>query len=300
MATTPAPDYSSVVSATGFLRPRASRSISDFQTHLAESPRVLALLGAGLSAPSGLPTFRGTGGLWRTHDAKQLSTPQAFDENPGLVWEFYLERRAAAKEAKPNRAHFALSELAKRVPGFMAISMNIDGLSERATHPPAQISFLHGSLFSIRCTTCPHTIHDEAAEAVITTLPTALASSSTSYLSAASIPICPACHTGLLRPGVVWFGEALPSATLASLYAWIEAAPSIDTMLVIGTSAEVYPATAYIEAARKKLARVAVVNAEQEDPGLLGLEEQDWYFQGDAEELVPEMLKEVVGEIRDA
>ncbi|KAF2502515.1 DHS-like NAD/FAD-binding domain-containing protein [Lophium mytilinum] len=271
--------------------------MSDFQIHLTESPRILALLGAGLSAPSGLPTFRGAGGLWWMHDAKQLSTPQAFDENPGLVWEFYLERRAAAKEARPNAAHFALAELARRVPEFNAISMNIDGLSERAGHPPAQISFLHGNLFSIRCTTCPHTIHDEAAEAIIAALTTALAHSSTSNLSAASVPTCPACHTGLLRPGVVWFGEALPSATLASLYAWIEAAPSIDTMLVIGTSAEVYPATAYIEAARKKLARVAVVNIEQEDPGLLGLEEQDWYFQGDAGDLVPEMLKKVVEEL---
>jgi hypothetical protein len=125
--TTSIPDYSSVVSATGFLRPRASRSISSFQTHLTESPRILALLGAGLSAPSGLPTFRGAGGLWKTHDAKQLSTPQAFEENPGLVWEFYLERRAAAREARPNRAHVVLAELARRVTGFMAISMNIDG-----------------------------------------------------------------------------------------------------------------------------------------------------------------------------
>jgi NAD-dependent SIR2 family protein deacetylase len=142
-------------------------------------------------------------------------------------------------------------------------------------------------------------MHGEPADAVIASLTNALTSSPTQSLILASIPTCPACYTGLLRPGVVWFGESLPSATLASLYAWIEAAPSIDTMLVVGTSAEVYPATAYIEAAREKGARVAIVNVEQEDPGLLGLEEQDWYFQGDAGELVPELVREVVGQVKD-
>ena len=121
------PDYSDVVSATGFLRPRASRSLSSFGDHLAVSNRIVALVGAGLSAPSGLPTFRGAGGLWRTHDAKELATPKAFDANPGLVWTFFLERRRAALSARPNAAHVALAELAKRCDGFLTISMNIDG-----------------------------------------------------------------------------------------------------------------------------------------------------------------------------
>lgn len=127
MALEPPPDYSSVVSATGFLRPRASRSMSTFQDHLAASSRILALLGAGISAPSGLPTFRGVGALWRTLDPKQLSTPQAFEDDPSLVWTFYEERRQAAMKAQPNAAHVALAELAKRRAGFLAISMNIDG-----------------------------------------------------------------------------------------------------------------------------------------------------------------------------
>jgi NAD-dependent SIR2 family protein deacetylase len=105
----------------------------------------------------------------------------------------------------------------------------------------------------------------------------------------------------LLRPGIVWFTESLPLPILQSASAWInkgsEDESNIDLMLVIGTSALVYPATAYIEAARKKGARVAVVDIAKEDPSLLGLEEQDWYFQGDAAELVPEMLKPVVGEL---
>ena len=126
MTSTP-PDYSSVVSATGFLRPRASRSLSSFRTHLLESPRVLALLGAGLSASSGLPTFRGVGGVWRTHDAVQLSTPQAFEADPGLVWTFYAERRKAAGAVSPNAGHRALAALARANKGFLAVSMNIDG-----------------------------------------------------------------------------------------------------------------------------------------------------------------------------
>ena len=121
------PDYSSVVSATGFLRPRASRSLSSFQTHLLESPRILALLGAGLSAPSGIPTFRGVGGVWRTHDAFQLCTPQGFEADPELVWTFYAERRKAARAASPNAAHKALAALARAKKGFLAVGMNIDG-----------------------------------------------------------------------------------------------------------------------------------------------------------------------------
>lgn len=130
MSSEAAPDYSSVVSATGFLLPKASRSLADFQEHIIISHRILALAGAGLSAPSGLPTFRGVGGLWRNYDAKQLSTPQAFDQDPALVWTFYLERRNAARNAKPNDAHVALAELAKKRPEFLMISMNIDGRSD--------------------------------------------------------------------------------------------------------------------------------------------------------------------------
>ncbi|KAF2194202.1 putative SIR2 family histone deacetylase [Zopfia rhizophila CBS 207.26] len=289
------PDYSSVVSATGFLRPRASRSIPDFEDHLVISRRILALLGAGLSASSGLPTFRGAGGLWQTHDVKQLSTPAAFEEDPGLVWTFYLERRKAARNTKPNKAHEALAELARKKQGFLAISMNIDGLSERAAHPPDQLRFLHGNLFDVKCTRCDLILAGEAGDAAIQSIEKLMTESKSPKLHREDIPGCPKCQTGLLRPGVVWFTEPLPPGTLSSVYAWIDAEPTIDTMLVIGTSAEVYPGTAYFEAARKKGARVAVVNLDQEDVGLLALEEQDWYFQGDAAVLVPEILKLVIG-----
>ncbi|OCK86094.1 DHS-like NAD/FAD-binding domain-containing protein [Lepidopterella palustris CBS 459.81] len=297
MPPSPPPDYSSVISATGFLRPRASRSLSTFQSHLSVSVRTLSLLGAGLSAPSGLQTFRGLGGLWRTYDAKELSTPAAFERNPALVWTFYLERRRAARAAHPNKAHKALAEMAQRVgvEGFLAISMNIDGLSERAGHPPEALKLLHGNLFDIKCTKCEHILQGDAADEVIQSLEKPSAESSGSpALRREDIPKCSSCQSGLLRPAVVWFNEPLPFETLSSIYSWIQASPTIDTMLVIGTSAEVYPATAYIEVARQKGARIAVVNVEKEDVGLLALEEQDWYFEGHAAVLVPEMLSETV------
>lgn len=101
--------------------------LESFSNHLRYSERVLALCGAGLSAASGLPTFRGAGGLWRSYDAVSLATPAAFNENPGLVWQFYSYRRHMALKAKPNAAHYALAELAKRKKGFLTLTQNVDG-----------------------------------------------------------------------------------------------------------------------------------------------------------------------------
>jgi NAD+-dependent protein deacetylase sirtuin 5 len=102
--------------------------LESFSKHLQSSNRILALLGAGLSASSGLPTFRGAGGLWRNQEAVSLATPEAFEENPGLVWQFYSYRRHMALKAQPNRAHYALAELARKKPNFMTVSQNVDGI----------------------------------------------------------------------------------------------------------------------------------------------------------------------------
>lgn len=104
-----------------------STDIPSFRRCLSLSRRVLVLVGAGLSASSGIPTFRGTDGLWRHHDVAKLATPDGFAENPRLVWEFYAERLQEARSARPNRAHYALAELARRRPDFLTISQNIDG-----------------------------------------------------------------------------------------------------------------------------------------------------------------------------
>jgi hypothetical protein len=105
----------------------SATDLESFTTHLQSSRRILALLGAGISASSGLPTFRGAGGLWRSHDAVSLATPEAFNADPGLVWQFYSYRRHMARLAKPNRAHYALAELARRKEGFATLSQNVDG-----------------------------------------------------------------------------------------------------------------------------------------------------------------------------
>ncbi len=104
-----------------------SADLESFSACIKSADRILALLGAGLSASSGLPTFRGAGGLWRSHDAMQLATPEAFNNDPGLVWQFYSYRRHMALQAKPNKAHFALAELARRKENFITLSQNVDG-----------------------------------------------------------------------------------------------------------------------------------------------------------------------------
>lgn len=107
--------------------PRMQRSIRTFQECLRNSTNIVALCGAGLSASSGLPTFRGAGGMWRTHEATDLATPQAFERDPALVWQFYSYRKHMALQVKPNKAHYALAELDRKMPGFITITQNVDG-----------------------------------------------------------------------------------------------------------------------------------------------------------------------------
>ncbi len=108
--------------------PLPPSDLESFASHLQSSKYILALLGAGLSASSGLPTFRGAGGLWRNHIATDLATPEAFENDPALVWQFYSYRRHMALRARPNRAHYALAELARRKEGFLTLSQNVDGM----------------------------------------------------------------------------------------------------------------------------------------------------------------------------
>ncbi|KAL1970042.1 hypothetical protein VTN77DRAFT_6447 [Rasamsonia byssochlamydoides] len=317
----------------------SAADLQSFSQYLQGCTRILALLGAGLSASSGLPTFRGAGGLWRSFDATSLATPEAFNEHPGLVWQFYSYRRHMALKAKPNRAHFALAELAKRNKNFITLSQNVDGLSPRAQHPPEQLHLLHGSLFDIKCTSfyCNYSRKDEFTDPIVPALaiPTegpqpepsvddktgeqatqalhgAMQASQTEQtgreldisdprvpiptLKVEDLPQCPQCK-GLLRPGVVWFGEPLPVRTIEAVDRWIRESPRIDLMLVIGTSAKVWPAAGYVDKARAKGARVAVVNMDPNDIPGDGLEPGDWFFQGDAGVIVPEILKSVIGEV---
>lgn len=126
--------------------------LESFQEHLNKSTRILALIGAGLSASSGLPTFRGAGGLWRTHEATDLATPEAFSRDPGLVWQFYSYRRHMALKAKPNPAHYALAELARKKEKFLALSQNVDGTDNPPTSPPLPRNLaLYCGMLTVTC-----------------------------------------------------------------------------------------------------------------------------------------------------
>ncbi|KAK6361507.1 hypothetical protein TWF730_005230 [Orbilia blumenaviensis] len=248
-----------------------------FKTHLLKSKRILALCGAGLSASSGLATFRGAGGLWRTHDAMSLATPQAFVKDPSLVWQFYSARRQAAFSAKPNAAHLALAALSVKNKDFITVTQNVDGLSPRAGHPPEQLYPVHGALSTVKCTSvfCSYTEYNNFKMALTPALgPTrapADADTQPANIPLNELPFCPKCKIGMMRPGVVWFNETLPNDLLEGIDEWIDQGP-IDLCLVIGTTGKVWPAAGYIEICKEKGARVAVINMEiNDDPHLGGV-----------------------------
>lgn len=222
---------------------------------------VAALTGAGVSAESGVPTFRGNNGLWKQYRAEDLATPEAFARDPKLVWEWYDWRRALIAGVKPNAGHYALAELEKRVPNFTLITQNVDDLHDAAGS--RNVLKVHGSIWSVRCTGC-------GQERIDRTSPLA------------GIP--PRCACGaLLRPGVVWFGEALPTAVWRKAE---RAAENADLFLVIGTSALVYPAAGLATIAKRAGAQVVEINI-AETPLSHGI---DIFLKGPSAELLPQLM----------
>ena len=204
---------------------------------LAAASAVAVLTGAGISAESGIPTFRGAGGLWKNFRAVDLATPEAFAADPQLVWSWYDWRRGLIASAEPNDGHRALAEMQNRFPRFTLATQNVDGLHSRAGSVDALK--LHGDIWTLRCTACGHERQD-----LRTPLP--------------ELP--PRCSCGALeRPGVVWFGEALPTDVWEQAQ---QAAREADVFLVIGTSAVVYPAAGLVELAKTSGATVVEINVE--------------------------------------
>ena len=204
---------------------------------LAAARAIAALTGAGVSAESGVPTFRGSGGLWKDYRAEEVATPQAFQRDPRLVWEFYNYRRDLLATVEPNPAHRALAELESMRAGFTLITQNVDRLHQRAGS--RRVLELHGNIWEVRCTRCGRTF-DKTGEK----LP--------------ELPCCGECG-GLLRPCVVWFGESLP------MDVWAEAERCVaecDCLLVIGTSANVHPAAGLAWTAARAGANVIEINLE--------------------------------------
>lgn len=234
---------------------------------LRRAGRVVAMTGAGVSAESGLATFRGGGGLWEGHAVEDVATPEAFRRNPELVWRFYNARRATVRAARPNAGHTALVDLEKRWgERFTLVTQNVDGLHQAAGS--RRVLELHGSLARVRCTGCKKELDDCLDEE----LP--------------DLPRCDGCGH-LLRPAVVWFHEMLPEDV------WRDAARAVtesNCFLMVGTSAVVYPAAGLIELARGLGACVIEVNLERAARGddLIGL-------YGPSGEILPRLVQRLDG-----
>ena len=238
---------------------------------------VFALTGAGVSAESGIPTFRAPGvGLWSQYRLEDFATPGAWRRNPSLVWNWYSHRRWLARLAQPNPAHLALAQLERRAPHLTLATQNVDGLHQRAGS--ANVIELHGSLFRFRCSVEGMAV---AWEDPVDGDPEALARLERGELTPP--PLCPHCGVAL-RPAIVWFEEPLPPEpwTVAR-----DAARDCDVCLVIGTSALVYPAADLPREARRHGAYLIEIN-----PEATPLTRQvDWAAQAPAGEALPALLR---------
>jgi NAD-dependent deacetylase len=195
---------------------------------LSRASCVAVLTGAGVSAESGVPTFRASDGLWEGHRIEDVASPEGFHRDPRLVWQFYNGRRANVARVRPNPGHEALAELERKfAEQFTLVTQNVDGLHQQAGS--RNVLEIHGSLRRTRCTECG-AVRDRALEVL------------------ADLPTCDLCG-GLLRPDIVWFGEVLPPNTWESAVAAVE---SCDVFLVVGTSAVVHPAAGLINLARRR------------------------------------------------
>jgi len=234
---------------------------------LRKSERVVALTGAGVSQESGLRTFRDAQtGLWSEYKPTELASPEAFERDPKLVWDWYAMRREKVREVEPNPGHFALVDMAHHILDFSLITQNVDNLHRKAGSP--RVIELHGNLQRVRCSSCGQqaTDWDDADD---------------------NVPQCKACG-GLLRPDVVWFGESLPRAELEAA---VEAARACQVFFSIGTSGTVQPAASLAYAARNRGAVVVEVNAE---PTPL-TEKVDFALHGKSGEILPALVRAVWG-----
>jgi len=204
---------------------------------LRSAGRVCCLTGAGVSAESGVPTFRGVGGLWRGRRPETLATPDAFEDDPHEVWRFYLWRRGLLKDCKPNPGHYALARMEGTISDFTLITQNVDGLHTQAGS--RNVLAVHGDIWIDRCTACGHESRATGEDLE-------------------SIPRCKRCGA-MTRPGVVWFGEMLPPDVFEAAQA---ACRRCEVMLVAGTSSVVQPAASLADWARSAGAVVIEVNPE--------------------------------------
>jgi NAD-dependent deacetylase len=214
--------------------------------------RVFVLTGAGVSAESGVPTFRGKSGYWRNLDPTKLATPEAFARDPQLVWDWYRERRERIRNARPNAAHEAIAQVAPRTDEFLLVTQNVDDLHTRAGVPAEKMVQIHGDIFVTRCSRCdfsepgrggsPEPPGPCAVQAMDGRLGSRNGCEATAGLSIAAtsqcepnVPTCPQC-AAFMRPGVVWFGEQLPRNELQRVENFLGGG-ACDVVIVAGTTA---------------------------------------------------------------
>lgn len=290
-------------------------SLDELHDHLLSAKRIVALVGDGLGAASGLPTFKGTQGLWKNYNMIDLATPDAFYIDPGLVWQFYSWRRYKALQSQPNNGHKSLVRLSQvKDIDFITITQNVDGLSVRAGAPKDKLYEIQGLLFDLKCTNflCNYQDHSNFQHPLCDGLKdceqeyeprkhkldqspeTSPQFNPVKQLNEDELPKCPICNE-LLRPGVVWFGESLSIQLLDKIDSFIER--GCDLILVVGTSGTVYPANSYVDRVKEKGGKVAVFNTDIDVGVLQGNENNVWGFKGDAAKLLPLALKPVIGDL---
>jgi len=235
---------------------------------LAEADHVVVLTGAGISAESGIPTFRDPDGLWEEFDPQELANVEAFLDNPELVQGWYRHRRQVVEDAEPNAGHRALADLEVHVPAVSVVTQNVDDLHNRAGS--STVIELHGNITHNYCMDCERDAAPETVDAAI---------------QEGEPARCPACD-GLIRPDVVWFGERLPPDAVERADAATEQA---DVFLSVGTSAVVYPAARYPVVARQQGAYVAEIN-----PDTTGVtSDVDESIRGPAGDVLPALVDAV-------
>lgn len=294
-----------------------SNDIQAFRNALQLSKRVILVAGAGLSSASGIPTFRGVGGYWRSFEATALATPEAFRANPSLVWQFYHYRREKVLSCKPNNAHHVISRLlrpeyresiAPRSKSCTLITQNVDGLSVRAqqeldaTHPAqnghtsklrqGEIMEMHGRVLDTLCTHCHERRSDTRSPICPALGGTEVRTEAIMDDSGKRVPEetiatedLPHCEkqgcNGLLRPAVVWFGEQIPG--LEEIDNVVDKA---DLCIVVGTSSVVYPAAGFADTVQGNGGTVAIFNIEASN----GDQDADFLFLGPCEETLGSVL----------
>jgi NAD-dependent deacetylase len=237
----------------------------DLISALSDSYRTVVLTGSGISAESGVPTFReAQTGLWERFDPQELATPEAFARDPRLVWDWYAWRRKLVAEARPNPGHVAIAEMQHLVQNLTLVTQNVDGLHQRAGS--RDVIELHGNIRRTKCPVEGTTVDD--------------------YDESESPPLCPSCGAPL-RPDVVWFGEMLPAEAIEAAS---EAALGADVFLSVGTSSLVYPAAGLPFEAVENGATLVEVNPETTPL----TPRADYALHGPAGDVLPRLIRELL------